>query len=1021
MLTWGLLAAIRFEAPGYLVLLGLIPFIVLLSFRSLAGLGGVRRAVALVARSTVVVLMVLALAGMHWVRRNDNLSVVFLIDRSSSVPPALQAEAFQAFENAQTGMRVNDRIGLVAFDGRATIEQLLRGVNEERLDKLGDPLQPDQTDLGAAVRLGMALFTNDTMRRLVLLSDGNENAGEVLEEARQFASAGVPIDVVPLAFAHAREVLFEQLHAPPTAAAEETVNLRMVLRSTGTEPVAGRIVLYHNDQPVPLGPGGGGHAVTLPPGPSALSLPVPLPTAGVHRFRAVFEPADPGQDGLPTNNEGRAFTVVSGLTRALIVTTATNSASAQVMQAALAREQLAADVALAGERPLVPERLLDYGLIMLDNVPAHLVTEEEQRALALYVREMGGGLIMVGGEESFGAGGWLGSPVEEVMPVSFDVKAEKQIREGALVLVMHACEIPQGNAIGERVAVAAAKTLSTLDWVGVLAWSWHGGDQQNWTVPFRRVGDKAEVLQMIRQMEMGDLPDLHAVMAQGVDALARGPTGRRHMIVISDFDPMFDYGLGGSGAALLRTMRENRISCTTVSIGWGGHPIDEAKAKAIAAGAAPGGQYYPGNDFSKLPQIFIKEAQLVRRSLVVEGDVKLRPTRVLSPVVAGLASEALPDLRGYVVTTPKPLAETALVTQLEGQKDPDPILAYWQAGLGKTVAFTSGMWTRWGDQWAGWPRFGSVWAQLARWASRQSDAGAFDVSTTLHGNRGRVRVEARDKSAAAVNFMNLEGTVITPDATGTPLRLVQTGPGRYEGEFDARQTGSYILNLAYRLGSGATATSGSFQTGLSVAYSPEYRDMDANLALLDELRSRTGGRELTVANAAAAFDRGGLALAETRAPVWEFLIRWMLVAFLVDVAVRRIAINPRSVARAARRRIAEMGGEVRAAESSAAVLTTLKGTRERAREGQAPAGEAGPAPTRGAHYDAPVTDAQATARLNEVLGGASADDQPVVAPPSRKPPSTSQADYTSRLLDAKRRARRQAEDQDRADGPERGA
>jgi hypothetical protein len=326
------------------------------------------------------------------------------------------------------------------------------------------------------------------------------------------------------------------------------------------------------------------------------------------------------------------------------------------------------------------------------------------------------------------------------------------------------------------------------------------------------------------------------------------------------------------------------------------------------------------------------------------------------------------------------------------------------------------VWNRWGEQWAAWPKFSKLWAQIARWASRQSEAAAFDVSTYTQGGKGRIRIDAVDKNAAAINFMNVEGTLVTPapryESRG--LRLTQTGPGRYEGEFDASDPGSYIINLAYRMGTGADAVAGTLQTGVSVAYSPEYKELSTNLSLLKAIADRTGGRELAPSAPQGVYDTSNLAPAEARRAIWEDLIRLMVLLFLLDVAIRRIAINPFELARKARRFIAEMAGGRKTAEATAAVLTTLKGTREQVRgtlEPRAPAGEAGPAPQRSARYEAPQTPQKATEELSKALGGASETDKPVVAKPTRKPTPTSEADYTSRLLQAKKKARDKLDDE----------
>jgi uncharacterized membrane protein len=853
--------------------------------------------------------------------------------------------------------------------------------------------------------MSMALFPSDAAKRLVLLSDGNENVGQLLDEADWYAANHVPIDVLPARYERGDEVVFEQLITPAIAHVDDTINLQMVLRTRqqSGQPVRGRLQLYHNDRLVPLGGDAGGE-ITLEPGLERIQVPVPLKAAGAHRFRAVFQPSDPDADMLIANNTGEAFTIVSGQSRILIVTTAVNAKSAEILADALRSENLECEVQVLenDERPLDALRLLDYSLVILSNVPANQIVEAEQDALSSYVRDSGGGLVMVGGDESFGAGGWMGSTVEEVMPVSFDVKSKKQIPKGALVLVMHACEIPQGNYWGERVAVAAVKTLSRFDLAGVLSYQWDA-NKGFWVAPLQQVGDKRRIIQQILNMQMGDMPDLDQVMRPGVEQLiARRDAAARHMIVISDFDPR------APQPDLLKLMKEHKISASTVAIGYGGHPIDETKARNIAN--TTGGKFYRTNNFSELPQIFIKESRIVRRALINENPFRPILKSTLSEVVTGLAGDALPQLGGYVVTTIKPLAQMPLIRRTSESED--PLLAYWQVGLGRTVAFTSGMWDRWGPEWASWPKFSKLWSQIVRWAARQSEEARFDVSTSFKDGKGKIRITALDQEASAVDFLNIHGNLVKPNYESEPVRLIQTGPGEYEAEFDARLPGNYIINAIYTDSSGGEQpVVRQLQTGLSVPYSPEYREMKPNMPLLTELAERTGGRVLTPEQATSVFDRGSLPRAETRRTIWEDLVRLMLLLFLIDVAVRRIAISPVDVYRRARKWLSEKAGSGGPVAASEAALSALKATRERVRDGmqtpeQAPT-EAGVAPDRSARYEPPTTEQKATDDLNKALGGASETDAPVVSRPTRKQTPTTETDYTSRLLRAKRRARGQ--------------
>lgn len=1004
-LWWSL--GVRFEQPAYLLLLLLVPVVIALSFRSLSGLGPGRRIVALIFRSAVIVVIACALAGLQRVKTTDDLSVAFLLDRSNSMPANHAGSALQFIKATEENMRPDDTLGIVGFSGKSAVLQLPEA--GLRIQEVSDPLLADQTNLAAAARLALAMFDETAIRRLVLISDGNENAGEILQEASNFAAAGVPIDVLPVRYTYEREIVLESLRAPAIiTGGEATVKQQVILRSTLNEPTSGTIKLYQGNRLVLS------KEVRVPPGRSSHPLIVPLSEQAAYPFRAVFEPAERERDTIAANNEGRAFTIVSGPGEILLVTTPENRASSEFMAQQLAREKVDVRIVEAGAQPLTQAELLNVSLVILDNVPADLVPSNEQDALRRYVEDLGGGLVMVGGDESYSAGGWIDSPVEAVMPIEFDVKSKKQIPKGALVLIMHSCEIPQGNYIGERIAIAAVKTLSSRDLIGVLAWDWQGGDK-NWTVPLQPAGAKTAAINAIKQMSMGDLPDLTPVVKQAVDALAvRSDAAARHILITSDFDPQFNVR-GGEGGRLLQKMKDNNISCSTVSIGWGGHPIDAAKANAIAQGAAKGGKHYAVKDFSKLPQIFIKEARIVQRSTFYENEEGFVPriTPGAAKVLPGLQTTGVPRLNGYVVTTRKPLADVPLVRDTEeGQ---DPILAHWQAGLGRTVAFTSGMWPRWGQSWANWDRFGANWAQLIRWAARQGEGSDLDVQAVQDQGQGVIRIRGYDGNTQALRGATMGGEVYRPDGAAVPMTLERIGPGEWEGRFDTDLAGSYIANMMLRLADGSQIP---VRSGLSVAYSPEYRELAANVPLLNEIAERTRGRVLTAEQARDVFNRAGLALAETRRPVWEDLIRLMLLLFLLDVAVRRIAITPADVVRRVRQFFRELAGGTPSAEASAATLGSLKGARDQAREALSKRqGEAGRPPDRSARYEPPASDERSREQLSQALGGASELDQPVVSRPTRKPQRVDEGQYTSRLLAAKKRAQQQREQSEQQDEP----
>ncbi len=1004
----------RFDRPAYLWLALLIVVFWWIARKSLSGLGPIRGKLALAARSTVLILLVLAMAGMHRILKNDDLTVLFLVDQSRSVPPDVRKRAEEFLLKVAAEVPPNDRLAIITFDGSANIEQLPSrpgpdgGIHVPM--PLADGQRPDRTNVSHGLRVAAACAMDSTNNRIVLLSDGIQNVGDALEEAKTSRANRITIDIVPLRYEYGSEVVFEQLVAPPYANLHEQIPLRPILKSD--RATTGTLLIYQRvgqeEELIDLTPDGpgSGQRVTLAPGRNAFNVRVPIRESRAHEFRAEFVPDDKSADAMPQNNVARAFTNVEGPRTVLYLGTRTDEADDELLVEALRREGIRVQWEQAEVFNLDTAALQDFSAIVLANVPAELFSAEQQQAMASYVRDLGGGLLMIGGDESFAAGGWQGSVVESIMPVRFDVDSLRQIPRGALAIVMHSCEMPQGNKWGIETAVAALKTLSSLDYYGVVGWGLGG---YVWEVPMRVVSNKEAVVNQIRRMQNSDMPDFDTPMRMAYKALMNcKDAAQRHMIIISDGDP------APPSTGLLNQMVGRKITCSTVSIfPHGGQEI--AIMQRIAN--VTGGRYYSlsqAGDEKQLPRIFTKEARIVRRP-VVRDEVftpKLRPH--LSEIMAGIG-EDLPPLQGYVVTTPRKVVdvEMPLVTERG-----DPLLAHWLVGFGRTLAFTSGRWKHWGTEWAGWPAFSKLWAQAVRWCMQQGSAANYDILTTVEGDEGRIVIESKGEGEGFENFQQFVGRAIGPDGTSTGVNIIQTGPGRYEGRFAMSEQGTYLLNIIGAGGQDAEAT--MIRTGVTVAYSPEFRDLEPNEALLRELADVTEGRILSLSADAKTVFAHNLPPTVSRKPIWASLLKLALFVFLLDVAIRRIAVDPIKTLAYVRGYIASIAGRFSPGQRAAETLTGLKDVREKVRSERTKGGAAGvdvPGVARGADdaagakFEAGPGLKKPAGDLTKALGGA---DGEAPAPPSQpgakkdEPPAES---TTARLLKAKKRAQDQQDEQ----------
>ncbi|MBP7052319.1 MAG: VWA domain-containing protein [Phycisphaerae bacterium] len=861
-----------------------------LAGRSLTTLGTTRRLMAVVLRVAVVLLLAVLLARPTLLQKNRRTTVIAVVDRSQSIPGELAEAALDYLTRAVVHKPTQNQFAVVDVAEEASISLLPTG--DAQIRRRNTLLTGSQSRLADGVQMAMAIAPPDTAVRIVLASEGNETEGDLKEAARTAAANGIPIDVLPLRYRYGNEVLFRRVAAPPRVRSGQTIPLRFLLDSTGD--VRGKLMLTLNGKPVDLMPDTPEVAVPveLKAGTNVKMVSVPVGARGIHDFEVVFLADDPRQDRIAENNRAGTITCVTapGYVRVFDVDRGGEALARGLQQAGI--DTVRDDIS---ELPTELSRLLDVDAIVLVNTAVQHFTMAQQEMLCRYVNDLGGGLVMVGGPESFGAGGWIGSPVAAMLPVDLDPPQKKQLPMGALVLVLD----HSGSMLGEKVeickaaAAGAVRLLSRRDLVGIVLFD----AASEWLVKLGPAEDKDKIYREIGGVGAGGGTIMAPAMELAFDALRGAKPTVKHVILLTDGQTAFPEDCSRLGLE----MAAAGITISTVAIG---SDTNMQLLNGIAAAAQ--GRFYPVADPTTIPEIFIKEAQVVRRSMIVEQTFSPQVVYALSEVLSGVPT-ALPPLDGYVLTGPK----GGLNQLVLGSNEADPILATCQSGLGRCVAFTSSADTRWAAQWVQWPGFSKLWDQVVRWAGKPSQSAECEIMTDVEGQEATVRVEAFDAQGRFLQFASIEGKVLTPEMKGETLQLTQTGPGQYSGRFRARSSGSYVVNLQYRRADETAprnedAPSPSPEATrlanaiVTIPFAPEFRDLSDNGPLLEEVSKMTRGRVLSLdsdPNEANLFDSAGLKFPETHLPlVRPLMLAWVLL-FLLDVAVRRVVIDVRAMLR----------------------------------------------------------------------------------------------------------------------------
>ncbi len=632
-----------------------------------------------------------------------------------------------------------------------------------------------------------------------------------------------------------------------------------------------------------------------------------------------------------------------------------------------------------GGFPETLAEMQDYDAIFLNNVAAGDLGDPAMHRLESAVRDFGMGLVCVGGDQAYAAGGYRGTPLETTLPLSMELDSKKVLPNGAVALVMHGMEFNNGNQIARDCALGVLDSLGPRDEMGVVLWD----GNEHWLFPMQKTGDKKKLGQMIAGMNQGDLPTFQGVMSLAFQGLKSSTAHLKHIIVFSDGDP------GEPSAKLMQDIVDNKITVSTVLIS--GHAGPERMQKIAALGH---GRFYDVQNPAQLPQIFIKEAAVILKSAIFEEP--FTPKLVApSEIVRGITS--YPPLLGYVCTTPKPRAEIPLISD-KG----DPVLAHWQFGLGRSVAFTSDAKPKWAKQWLTWPKFRQFWSQVAQWSRRHLEMSEFSTEVSVEEGQGQLSVEAMDQQGNYRNFLYLQAAVVSPQGEKKLVRLEQTGPGHYEAKFATKEVGTYLLNLM-ELKDGKVAS--SQVVGASVNYSPEFSSAAPNLNLLTRLAASGGGKLLDPQKPSDnpfLLDRR-----QTYRPLdwWEWLLKMALLLFVVDVAVRRIQIEREEMLKAwvaVKRTVLFWKGVPRAPEADQS-LTALLARRDQVRAQQKPS----PTEARPELFQPQQTVELPGKTKPAPTKPAFTPESPAASQPAESEDQSSST--TGRLLDAKRRARKRLE------------
>jgi len=843
------------------LILPVLALLVWFDLRSTHPMSQQRRRLLLVTRALMVILALLAIASPARLMTSREQAVIFVLDHSRSEGAEGVERVYDAARAIRSRLPGDPPVGYVAAGSEP---RLLRYPDRSTFDSDPETRRRLVEEIGAssnyesAVRLARGLFPSGTSRHVVLVSDGVETEGSLLEAAREAAVSGIRIHAAGVAGEIQPDVRVTRLSSSQSRLSEGA-SLELETTIEGSLSGPGRVRLFENGVQVDA------VDVELTAGEAFTHRFERVPQQrNIYNYRVVVEGFE-GRDAIPENNEALSIVDVRG--KPLLLYVEGEEGESRYLHDAMNREGIRLDVRSPEGLPDSLQQLAGYDGVILSDVPAHRVGEARMTAIRDYVENLGGGLVMIGGMNSFGVGGYYRTPIEEVLPVKLKAPDQEELQSSALALVIDRSGSMAGQKleICKSAAAATAELLSTDDYIGVYAFD----SQVHEVVPITQVTSTSAIANQISLLGSGGGTNIHPGMTLAREQLESVKTKIKHMIVLTDGQTS-----GQGYQALASQCNAEGITISTVAVGAG---AQVGLLQAIAA--AGGGQSYVTMDPAEITRIFTQDTMTHTGRMIREEAFE--PKRVEShPMLRDWNEGEAPPLLGYVKTNRKATSQIPLVTDTG-----DPLLAHWRFGLGKVTAFTSDCKSRWAALWVSdWPGYSRLWSQILRETARDPQGLNMDLRLEEQGEDVRIAVDLAEDAGTRRN-----GAAVTADVFHVPANalgsgmnevasvdLDQEGPGWYEASFRPSEPGVYLVR----------ARSGSQLVSAGHVHNPssEVATGQVEDALLREASRISGGTYLETPE--SELELTGTDVSRY-VELWPWLMMAFLGLFLVDLCIRR--------------------------------------------------------------------------------------------------------------------------------------
>ena len=843
--------SIEFTRPFVLLAIPAVVVLLVLSARFMYIKSKQQKITYIVVRALVATLLILALSGVRFKLKDKFSATIFVVDASDSVKNSRQ-DMIRFINNALSDKKSTDAVGIVVFGENAAIEQLISVTPS--FSEIQSNITKTSTNIESALTTALSMIPEGYAGRIVLLTDGIENQGSLKKTIASVITKKCLIEVKNYEADDSEEVYVSNLVVPPHVGIGENFIVRVEIESNvATNAIvslyAGRTLKEHR-------------SISLQPGKNDFVFKDTQTSEGLATYRVIVEAEE---DTLSVNNEYLAYADIAANKPILIV----EGKSGQSLEYVKILDSLGLnyEVVLPGMVPNTLSTLNEFSAVVFVDVYAKDLRTGFLDNLESFVRDFGGGFVATGGKNSYALGGYKGTAIEQILPVNMEPQGVNEIPSiGMMMVIDKSGSMSAGNGVKNNLEIAkeaarsAVDNLRDSDYAGVISFD----DSFSRVVPLQSAQNRYDINNGISSIQIEGGTSIYPALEAAAHDISGCAAKVKHILLLTDGEDFYE-----GYNKVIDYINENGITLSTIAVGEG---CNSQLLQQLAESC--GGRYYYTDANSDIPRIFAQEVFLSVNSYIVEEDFVpgiVSSNDLIRNVVAG----GLPELHGYIATSAKPRA-----TQLFVSKSDEPVLAVWQYGLGKTVAFTTDVSNKWTSDYAGWENYQELWHNLLQYVTSADYSSGVYAEVEQNGDTATVNFFSEDFNSKT----EVSATVVNDKGESQEITLDPISPGVYKSSFRMTDNGVYSINIKQYNDGTVTA---AVNTAAIMQYSLEYRFYDRSTTLSDFVKT-VGGNMIEASN--EVFNEQ-LDLVKKQKDLATPLLIAAAVLFVFDIFIRRFRID----------------------------------------------------------------------------------------------------------------------------------